>query len=79
MSEQQLSLLEWSEKQKLLTDLGGRCSYCLEHDNWLMTDRWEDEEHNYYTLQCQTVMKTEDGDFNGLCGNTEELVEARRE
>lgn len=72
----QLNLLDWAHEQSLLNDLGGRCAYCLESDNWLTTDEYSDEDHNrYYQLECQTVTIDSNGEFDDLCKNHKELIE----
>lgn len=71
----QLDLFKWTQKESLLIDLGGRCSYCLESENWLVVNKTEDENYVQYDLECQTTTSFDDGEFAGLCKHTHELVE----
>lgn len=74
-SIEQLDLFNWSNKQRLLTDLGGRCGYCLESENWLTIDSVKGRDLAVYELECQTVESYEDGEYAGFCKNTKEYVE----
>lgn len=75
----QLGLFAWAKKEGLLHDLGGRCPYCLEYENWLTIDRFLNDEHREeLTIQCQTVRVHENGDYDDLCKNTIEIVEGMK-
>ncbi len=74
---EQLDLFEWSTTHSAFTDLGGRCGWCLEYNNWLVVSEDEDYDcsqriHRTYTeLQCQTPNYYDDTLlFAGLCHKT---------
>ncbi len=63
----------------LLHEMGGRCAYCIEEDNWITTDRFvNDEGAEELKIKCLTTRYHEDGTIYE-CGNTLELVDGVRQ
>lgn len=70
----QLDLFTWVDSENLKSDLGGRCPWCLEHDNWITTDIYmNDLQACYINLECQTAMSDDDGNFVEICKATKEI------
>lgn len=72
----QLDLFDWARDQVALTDVGGKCSYCHEEDQWLVkwtgisaTDRYHYTES--IEVECQAPRyDPDDLLFVEICKNT---------
>ncbi len=76
----QLDLFQWAKDQSKLSDTGGRCSWCLEDDNWLIVHEHLEEYAYGWTFTTSVVCQTprlclDTGEFVELCGKTKEHIE----
>ncbi len=71
---QQLDLFQWRNLEGQKTDEPGRCPTCLESDNWIPT--YSDYQNTLYFIEytCQTVLSFEDGELEGRCLDTKEII-----
>lgn len=63
---------EWRE----YTDLGGRCSHCLDSHSWLIIDKERDDDNNeVYLIECQSPIEDiVTGEYLAVCGNTKSIT-----
>lgn len=65
----------------LICELGGKCAYCCEEDNWTLLDAFiNDDGTKELKLKCFTPRYgEEDGAFLYECGNVIDIVDGVRQ